>query len=119
MQRRMVSLWIAFVASAAFATACGGGVGAGGGLVGGTCQTDRDCSRRCVAGDGNFPGGYCTVSCRSDVDCPGGTACIDRNGGMCAVTCQNDAQCAGFGRGFTCSNRDRVSGGQVPVCRVD
>lgn len=101
------------------AMGCGGGVGPGGALVGGTCNSDRECARRCITGDDNYPGGYCTVSCNNDNDCPGGTVCIVDNGGMCAVTCRVNADCAGFGRGFLCDARDRhgAPGGAL-VCRV-
>ncbi len=113
---RVLGIVCAFV----LAAACGGGVGPNGSVVGSSCTTDRDCLNICRTGDDNFPGGYCTRACASDNDCPGGTACIRRgnNENICAVTCRQASDCTPWGRGFTCANRDRASGGEVLVCRV-
>ncbi len=101
-----------------FFGACGGGVGPDGRLVGGTCMHDRDCVRRCVSGDNNYPGGICTVSCSSQNDCPGGTYCVDDHGGICVPACFHPNDCVPFGRGFTCDDRNLRPSGEGLVCRV-
>lgn len=96
-----------------------GGVGPGGREVGGACQTDRDCTRTCFAGDSHYPGGICSARCTSDAQCPGGTACVDDLGGICAVLCSGANSCSGFGRGFQCDSENRRGApGEVTVCRV-
>jgi hypothetical protein len=99
-------------------SACGGGVGPGGRLVGGQCSTDNDCVKRCVR-NRSFPGGLCSLSCNSERDCPGGTTCINSEGGVCAIVCLQVADCAPFGAGYSCDATDRRGdGGQALVCRV-
>ncbi|MBC8132483.1 MAG: hypothetical protein H7X95_05830 [Deltaproteobacteria bacterium] len=100
------------VAGALIAAAEGCGtddVGPQGKMVGGRCTTDNDCVNRCLTGT-SFPGGYCTVSCATDSDCPGGAACVATNGGACLATCRGSADCAGFGREYKCSRSTRQSG---------
>ena len=98
---------------------CGGGVGAAGALVGAACDVDSQCVHRCVRGDSHYPGGLCSLTCRSDADCPGGSSCVDDANGICAVNCLANDNCAGFGRGFSCDDVDRVGGGpKATVCRV-
>lgn len=94
--------------------ACGSSdVGTNGGLVGGACATDRDCESRCQTG-GSFPGGTCTVSCRVDDDCPGGTFCIDTEGGICLLACELPRDCRA---GYTCKGRpNRGRPGESLVC---
>lgn len=102
-----------------FLASCGSSaVGPAGSLVGGPCSTDRQCNESCYA-DKHYPGGMCTVHCRSDLDCPGGTACVEEDENICVAICVNNASCAAFGRGFVCDARDRVgSAGGALVCRV-
>jgi hypothetical protein len=91
------------------------------GDLGAACADHRDCADRCVRG-GDWPGGMCTYSCSDDRDCPGGTACISKEGGMCAVTCQVNADCAhfGFSSSYACRSTDRKgASGDVRVCRGD
>lgn len=96
--------------------ACGGGVGNEGDLVGGPCQTDRDCAEGCVTG-GDFPGGTCTVRCRDDHDCPSGTACIDEEGGICLLLCHFDTDCR---IGYSCDDKSREGhSGKATVCIDD
>ena len=97
-----------------FGISChGGDVGNDSDLVGGSCRDGRDCVERCVEG-GKFPGGTCTVDCRDDRDCPGGTWCIDEAGGVCLLECFSDGDCRG---GYECKNKDREgAGGRIEVC---
>lgn len=93
------------------------GPGPGGALVGAACASDAMCQVRCVGGHA-FPGGMCTVPCRSDFDCPAGTACMDDQGGICGVLC-SAGNCAAFGPGWHCATHNDVNGGQIAVCRGD
>jgi hypothetical protein len=62
----------------------------------------------------------CTVSCKNDGQCPGGTACVATEGGICAVRCEGEGSCAKFGEGWACRERDRQGGdGNVSVCWGD
>jgi len=93
----------------ALALACAGdssGIGPQGGVVGGRCSKDGDCAERCARGN-DFPGGYCTVTCRRDADCPSGTLCIEKNDGICLVPCSGQVSCAGFGPEYRCDNLGR------------
>ena len=112
----MRNFWFALL----FAAACGPSVGAGGTDVGAACTTNSQCASMCFTSD-HYPGGMCTFTCASDLNCVKGTTCVgDRNGnGICAVGCGQPADCAAFGRGFTCDATDRVGApGQALVCRV-
>ena len=102
----------------AVAPACGpDDVGPHSRLVGGRCSVDNDCSKRCITG-GNFPEGYCSVTCLNDKDCPGGSVCISQNGGICMATCSGaPADCDPYGAGFSCNRETRQGGsGGALVC---
>lgn len=95
--------------------ACGGdeGVGLNGGVVGGSCQDNRDCDERCLS-SGDYPQGTCTLSCASDRDCPGGTYCIDEDGGVCLLACDVPSDCRS---GYTCKGKENAEhGGDSLVC---
>jgi hypothetical protein len=83
---------VGLVLSLALAGGCSGGVGNDGGLVGGDCRDNADCTERCVRG-GDFPDGTCTIDCNDDIDCPRGTACVEREGGICLLLCDFDRDC--------------------------
>jgi hypothetical protein len=83
-------------------------------MVGGRCTTDHDCVRRCLVDPTAFPGGYCTVSCTSNGDCPAGSACVAREGGICLATCKAAADCADYGAGYTCAPQTSQSAGGDP-----
>ena len=91
------------------------GVGASGSVVGGPCASTDACAAGsfCVTG-GDFPDGTCTVSCRSDPECPEGTACVDKQGGVCLLACLYPQDCRA---GYTCKGEDRAfGGGDALVC---
>lgn len=107
----------ALVFGFSLSVACGDdGVGHGGDVVGGECRDDFDCAERCLSGD-DFPRGTCSVSCRDDRDCPGGTYCVDEAGGTCLLACGAHADCR---PGYVCDDTDRRGGGgDVFVCKDD
>ena len=58
--------------------------------VGAACDRDADCRDRCLEG---WPGGFCTVDCDVNADCPGGTICADMHGGVCLFLCDSGEEC--------------------------
>ncbi len=106
--------WMVFVLVVG---ACGGhGLGDVDDTVGNACTRDSDCDDRCLPPSGDFPGGFCTLTCRDDRDCPGDTFCIDRDGGVCLFICP-EFRCSDLGAGWECKDEDDVSGARVSVCR--
>lgn len=97
--------------------ACGHSSGDIDNLVGTACSRDADCARQCYVG-GAYPGGFCSVPCASDADCPGDTVCIDKSGGVCLFACPQ-FDCSRLGPGWRCNNKDLVSGGSENVCVGD
>ena len=88
-------------------------------LVGGRCTSDDDCVKRCLK-EGKFPGGYCTVECATDGDCPGGAACVAINGGTCLARCQSQTTnvCDAYGAGYQCLPQTSQSGDGQPLACV-
>lgn len=85
-------------------------------LVGGSCVDDRDCQERCLQG-GDYPGGFCSVTCRDDVDCPEDTICVDKDNGVCVFPCDAVADCDFLGGAdYTCRATDDWAGREVLVC---
>ena len=88
-------------------------------FIGAACTRDSQCDERCYQDGGDFPGGFCSVSCNSDLDCPSDTACIDKAGGVCMFLC-SEVDCARLGPGWFCNDKDaRGSSGKVNVCIGD
>lgn len=88
--------------------------------VGARCDTNAECNEKCLAPGGDWPGGFCTVLCDSDADCPDDTRCIEQDGGVCAFGCATDPNCAFLGSAYACKERDSHGGGvKVNVCRGD
>jgi hypothetical protein len=88
--------------------------------VGARCERAAECDERCLPPSADSPGGFCTVACDGDADCPGDSRCVDQDEGICLITCDGDAGCAFLGAGWSCKARDaHPSGGQVMVCRGD
>jgi hypothetical protein len=116
--RGLLGSLLLLMAAAGFA--CGDKVGPNSGLVGGRCIVDGDCQGRCLRG-GDFPGGYCSVPCGTDRDCPEATACIDKEGGVCLLQCRDRADCVDLGPDYTCAGKSSkaVSGLKVAVCIKD
>lgn len=115
MARTTISVWTALVIGLVGALSCSheDDVGHGGHLVGGACLDHEDCVDRCVRG-GSYPDGTCTVDCRDDRDCPGGTYCVNEDGGICLLHCGGSYDCRA---GYNCKSRDRHGEpGDVHVC---
>jgi len=86
--------------------------------IGNSCSDDRDCDDVCLGPSGDFPGGFCSLRCIDDGDCPGDTYCVTSEGGTCLFICP-DFRCSDLGPGWQCEERDHVGGGKVFVCHGD
>lgn len=97
--------------------ACGGhDLGSIDTTIGAGCSSDRNCDNRCfLDNNDNFPGGFCSLPCLSDRDCPGDTYCVDHQGGVCMFICPA-FNCALLGPGWACKDVDHLGGGKVNVC---
>lgn len=107
----MKSLIVVCVLAAA---ACGHGDGDIDQTVGDSCVDDRDCEDRCFLG-GDFPGGFCSLACETDNDCPGDTFCMSESGGVCMYACP-PFDCSRLGNDWECRSKSRKNGGDVNVC---
>jgi hypothetical protein len=85
-------------------------------LVGGSCHNNGDCRILCEADPVDFPGGFCTLHCTSDSNCPHGTVCMANAGGICMFPCGSALDCTFLGTPWTCKSKDRISGGENTVC---
>lgn len=88
--------------------------------LGARCDLSSECDERCLEPSMEWPGGFCTISCDTDADCPEGSACVDEAGtGVCAFRCPGDTSCGFLGEGYTCNERDGHATGssKVNVCR--
>jgi hypothetical protein len=70
--------------------------------LGARCDVSSECDERCLAPGAGWPGGFCTIACDTDDDCPGGARCAEVDGGVCLIDCADDAQCTYLGDGWTC-----------------
>ena len=88
--------------------------------VGARCDSNADCDQKCETPSNAWPGGFCTVLCDTDANCPENTRCVDEAGGICAFTCAADPECAFLGAGYMCKQVDSHGGGtKVNACRGD
>ncbi len=99
-------------------TACGRDSGDIDSFIGASCGRDSDCDERCYQDPDSFPGGFCSIACRSDADCPSDTACIEKAGGVCLYLC-SEVDCSRLGFPYQCKDKDHVSGGKAFVCIGD
>lgn len=83
-------------------------------LLGVGCTEDSVCEERCFVDADKYPGGFCSVTCASDDDCPLGSHCVDENGPLCLFECGDG--CESVGPGWVCATRSRFGGGNVDVC---
>jgi hypothetical protein len=85
--------------------------------VGARCDLSSECDERCLTG-GDFPGGFCSITCDAASQCPSGTTCTSDQGGVCLFTCTADADCTFLGAGWTCKQVAlQAGGGPVMACR--
>jgi hypothetical protein len=87
--------------------------------VGARCDQAAECDERCLGPSLDWPGGFCSITCDTDDDCPSDAACIDESGGgVCAFACLTDPACAFLGEGYVCKERDAHGlAKKVTVCR--
>lgn len=89
--------------------------------VGARCDRSDECDDRCLAAASDYPGGFCSVSCDTSLDCAtADTLCVEDEGGVCLFECRVDANCTFLGAGWQCVERDGRGGDpgrKVMVCR--
>ena len=84
--------------------------------LGARCDDGDDCDARCLP-PADFPGGFCSISCEGDGDCPSDAGCVDLEGGVCLFQCADDAACRFLGEGWACASvAERGSTEEVMVC---
>src|SRR5690349_11791190 len=74
--------------------------------VGDSCTTGNDCGGQVCVVRSEFPGGYCSMTCDKDADCPHGSVCIagvlqgQAETTACLRTCTKDSDCRS---GYRCA----------------
>lgn len=86
--------------------------------VGAPCFDDHDCRDRCLE---DWPGGFCTLRCRDNRDCPPDTVCVDSRGGVCMLLCDNSPHCRDMlgDDDYQCDDRRDVHRDRWDVCIPD
>ncbi len=87
--------------------------------VGAMCDEKAECDERCMPPDALTPGGFCTLSCLNDGDCPADTRCADVEGGVCLFACQHDLQCEFLGQDWGCSEEELLSDDPEEIDEVE
>ena len=87
-------------------------------FIGAACTRDSQCDERCYQDADDYPGGFCSISCDTDNDCPGDTVCINKDGGLCMFLCA-EQDCDRLGPGWGCHDEERRTGGRDNVCIGD
>jgi hypothetical protein len=98
-------LAIAAITALACALACALGCSSGSDVsrtLGARCDSAGECDDRCLPDGTAFPGGFCSLSCEGNDDCPDDARCADVEAGVCLFECADDAQCAFLGEGWRC-----------------
>lgn len=87
--------------------------------LGARCDVAAECDERCLGPSMEWPGGFCSITCDTDNDCPLDAKCIDESGGgVCAYSCLGDPGCYFLGADYECHERDAHGAGmKVMVCR--
>jgi hypothetical protein len=88
--------------------------------LGARCDSSDECDDRCLTSP-EYPGGFCSVSCDDDGDCPSGARCVAEQGGVCLFDCRLDDagvsdDCEFLGTGWACALRAGKPDGEVEVC---
>jgi hypothetical protein len=86
--------------------------------VGAPCIDDFDCRDRCLE---DWPGGFCTLPCRDNRDCPPDSACIDSHGGVCMLLCRDSRECRNMlgSDDYECHGRRDTHRDRWDVCVPD
>jgi hypothetical protein len=80
--------------------------------IGARCDTERECDDVCLTG-GDHPGGFCSLTCRNDGDCPSDARCAtDRS--ACLLRCSTNDDCKFLGSKWGCHSQSGASG---KICR--
>jgi hypothetical protein len=88
--------------------------------VGARCDQVQDCDQRCLPPtEDDYPGGFCTIACDGDDDCPGAAVCADVEGGVCLFSCAIEPDCDFLGAGWICQETEALPEGTVSVCLGD
>lgn len=83
--------------------------------VGARCTANAQCNAECLE---EFPGGFCSVPCDTDADCPDRTLCIATDGGVCVFGCGSDPDCTFLGSGYRCQLTDSKGAGTKDMACV-
>jgi hypothetical protein len=83
--------------------------------LGARCDGHDECNERCLS-SAEFPGGFCSLACDSDDDCPGDAACVDIDQGVCLYACADSSECEFLGAGWQCEQESAHPEGEVMVC---
>lgn len=83
--------------------------------VGGACDDNFDCHDRCID---EWPGGFCTLECRDNRDCPSDSVCVDSKGGVCMLLCKSSSECKDWlgDSDYSCHVREDVHEDDWDVC---
>jgi hypothetical protein len=85
--------------------------------LGARCDVNDECDNRCLPPGTDTPGGFCTLDCDDDSDCPDPAACVQEQGNVCLLRCDDAAQCEFLGDGWTCGSRPAAGSTRlVNVC---
>ena len=84
--------------------------------LGARCDVRAECEERCLPGGVVFPGGFCTLSCLDQGDCPEGAVCSDENSGVCLFACTEAVDCEFLGAGWDCLSKGLLPEGEAMVC---
>ena len=105
---------LAALALAALAGCGQSAVGRNGDVVGGPCSGGGGCASGSVCETASmYPGGMCSVTCDSQADCPGNSACITEGGGRCVLRCSSSSDCRD---GYGCNEKSTPGDGHANVC---
>jgi hypothetical protein len=95
--------------------ACGHDTGTIDRTIGAACTDNSQCDHTCFMDPHDFPGGFCSIGCASDNDCPLDSYCANVAGGVCLFSCAS-VDCGRLGAQWGCHNVDHVGGGKTMVC---
>jgi hypothetical protein len=123
MKRLVPGLYAASLAlfggGAAVIGACSDAVGPDGPVVGSACEETLDCANgsTCLTDPEDFPGGMCSHPCKTQGECPEGSACVTVGNGQCVLACPDGTGCRD---GLGCkAKHNQADSGESQVCIND